>query len=92
MTEPADAPFDIDAFEAFMQERMRWASVQVPFRVLSDEVPQLVADIAAFDRDTSSALVAGLLTVPAYQSSGLRIELLAGLVVLHARGKRRATI
>lgn len=75
-----------------MQERMRWASVQVPFRVLSDEVPQLVADIAAFDRDTSSALVAGLLTVPAYQSSGLRIELLAGLVVLHARGKRRATI
>ncbi|MCC5049754.1 hypothetical protein LLE59_20845 [Xanthomonas campestris] len=92
MTEPEDAPFDIDAFEAFMQEQMRWASMQVPFRALSDDVPQLAADIAAFDRDTSSALVAGLLTVPAYQSSGLRIELLAGLVVLHARGKRRATL
>ncbi|MDN8646961.1 hypothetical protein Q0S62_00795 [Stenotrophomonas indicatrix] len=92
MTEPEDAPFDIDAFEAFMQEQMRWSNVQVPFSELSDEVSELVADIAAFDRDTNSALVAGLLTVPAYQSSGLRIELLAGLVVLHARGKRQATL
>lgn len=92
MTEPDDTPPDIDAFKGFVQEQMRWTSVQVPFRAISDAVPQLVADVAAFDRDTSSALVAGLLTVPAYQSSGLRIELLAGLVVLHARGKRRATL
>lgn len=91
MNSPEDSPFDRDVFEAFMLEQLRWASVQVPYEAVSDELPEIVADIADFEPTSTVALVAGLLTVPAYQSSALRLELLVGIVLLHARGTRYAT-
>ena len=51
----------------------------------------LTRELAAYDREATVATIAGLLTVPAYQSASLRLELLLHLAACHCSGTRRIT-
>lgn len=51
----------------------------------------LASELASYDRHGTVATIAGLLTVPAYQSASLRLELLLHLAACHCHGTRRIT-
>jgi hypothetical protein len=51
----------------------------------------LARELDAYDRQATVATISGLLTVPAYQSASLRLELLLHLAVCRCNGTRRIT-
>lgn len=92
MNEHEGSDVDLEALEAMLDERMRWATVQLPLATLGKMVPKLLEDLARFERISTVALIAGLLTEPAYQSTTLRIELLIAFALLYARGTQQPDI
>lgn len=77
---------DTGEFDALFAEQMRWSSLQVPLQQVAAAVPELARDLSRFEPTSSVALLAGLLTEPAYQSAALRLELLIALVLIHSHG------
>jgi hypothetical protein len=93
MDEQAVPPeIDMDALEALFAEQMRWSTLSMPLHALAEAVPELLEDLARFEPTSSVALIAGLLTEPAYQSTTLRLELLIAFILVHARGTTRPSI
>lgn len=80
---------DMDAPQALFVEQMRWSTLQMSLHALAEAVPELLGDLSRFDPRSSVALLAGLLTEPAYQSTTLRIELLIAFALAYARGATR---
>ncbi len=78
---------DANDLEDFFAERMRWASLQLPFRDVAQALPELVEDLSRFEVYSSVSLLSGLLTEPDYQSTVLRLELLIVLACVYARGE-----
>lgn len=79
-------------FETFALEQMKWAQLAVSVQEVAADNRALVRDLSTFDQTETVSLLAGLLTVPYYQSHCLRFELLVTLAAIHCRGRRRAGI
>ncbi len=73
-------------------EHQKWASLTVTIDDVAMENKALVRDLSRYDPQAAVALIAGLMTVPKYQSNCLRLELLAILAWRHCKGKKRANI
>ncbi len=79
-------------FETFALEQMKWAQLAVSMQEVSADNRALVRDLSRFDKTEAVSLLAGLLTVPHYQSHYLRFELLVTLAAIHCRGRRRPRV
>ncbi len=76
-------------FETFALEQMKWAQLAVSMQEVAADNRALVRDLSTFDQTETVPLLAGLLTVPHYQSHCLRFEMLVTLAAIHCRGRRR---
>ncbi|KAG9605196.1 hypothetical protein KCV01_g6176, partial [Aureobasidium melanogenum] len=75
-----------------MQEQSAWANLEHTFDDVGKDNAALVADLAGYDQETTVALLASLLTIPAHQAECLRFELLASLALIHCKGEHVATV
>lgn len=84
-----------DAMEAFlsmMEERTAWAKLDRTLDDVSKDNSVIAAELENFERHTTIALLASLLTLPSHHGQCLRLELLAALAVLHCNGKKVAEV
>ena len=84
--------FDPAQFHALMAESMRWAHLFVTIDEIAQENAELVRDLKKYDPVGVVPLLAGLLTVPDYQSNCIRLEILVALAVTYCRGRKKAHI
>ena len=75
-----------------MAESMRWAGLFVTIQEITEDNKALVRDLSTYDPTVTVPLLAGLLTVPDYQSHCIRLEILVALAVVHCRGRKKAHI
>ena len=75
-----------------MAERMRWARLFVTIQEIAEDNTELVRDLATYDPAVAVPLLAGLLTLPDYQSNCIRLEILIALAVTHCCGQKKANI
>lgn len=91
MTE--EIPSDIaQHLEAMLAESMRWAQLQLTYEEILTETKPIVRDMQLYSLKSALPILSGLLTVPAYQSNCIRLELLVALAVLSCSGKKKASI
>jgi len=83
---------DWDNLNALFAEHMRWASLHVTIEEIAKENKLLVRDLSRYDPAVAVPLLASLLTLPEYQSSCIRLEILVALAVLHCRGRKKASV
>ncbi len=79
---------EIEAFLALMAESGRWSRLEISLDEATGANQNLCADLSRFDRLQAAALLGALLTLPEYQSSCIRLELLVALAVMHCRGQK----
>jgi len=79
-----------ETMEAIIAAHFRWVTLQVTIKEISDDNRELVEDLAKYDPASVIPLLAGLLTIPEYQSNCIRIEILIALAVTHCRGNKSA--
>ena len=79
-------------FETFALEQMRWAQLAVSMQEVAADNRAVVRDLSRFDQTETVSLLAGMLTVPHYQSHYVRFELLVTLAAIHCRGRRRPRV
>ena len=84
--------FDVTRFNAFMAERMRWAGLLVTIQEIAEDNKALVNDLSTYDPTVAVPLLAGLLTLPDYQSHCLRLEILVALAVAYCHGRKKANV
>ena len=84
--------FDVTTFNAFMAERMRWAGLLVTIQEIAEDNKALVHDLSTYDPTVAVPLLAGLLTLPDYQSHCLRLEILVALAVAYCHGRKKANV
>lgn len=87
-----NSEFNLEEFNEYMTERMRWAQLFVTIQEIAEDNEQLVRDLSAYDSDVAVPLLAGLLTLPEYQSHCVRLEVLVALAVVYCRGRKKANI
>ena len=77
---------------ASMAEHMRWARLSVSIQEIAEDNTDLVRDLATYNRASTVPLLAGLLTLPDYQSNCIRLEILVALAVRYCHGRKRAHV
>ena len=87
-----NADFDVTPFNAFMAERMRWAGLLVTIQEIAEDNKALVHDLSTYDPTVAVPFLAGLLTLPDYQSHCLRLEILVALAVAYCHGRKKANV
>ena len=75
-----------------MAEQMKWAQLFVTIQEIAEDNQVLVRDLANYDPAATVPLLAGLLTLPDYQSNCIRLEILVALAVRHCRGRKKAHV
>ena len=83
---------NLNKFEAFLAEQMRWATLFVTIQEIADENKALVRDLSSYDPNGAIPLLASLLTLPEYQSHCIRLEILVALAVAFCKGRKKANI
>ena len=83
---------DSAALHAFLAEHMKWAKLFVSIQEIAEDNTDLVRDLQHYDRASTVPLLAGLLTLPDYQSNCIRLEILVALAVRHCRGRKTAHV
>lgn len=91
MSAPVSPP-NLHAFLDAMHDKIGWANLEHPFSDVARDNAVLIAELAAFERDGTVALLASLLTLPAHQQECLRFELLAALSLIYCKGQQVATV
>ena len=71
---------------------MRWAQLSVTLEEIAADNTKLVRDLSKYDSTIAVPLLAGLLTLPAYQSHCIRLEILLALAVVHCRGRKTPSV
>ena len=83
---------DSTTFHAVMAEQMKWAKLFVTIQEIAEDNQDLVRDLAHYDPAATVPLLAGLLTLPDYQSNCIRLEILVALAVRYCRGRKKAHV
>ena len=71
---------------------MRWAQLSVTFEEIAADNADLVHDLAKYDPAITVPFLAGLLTLPAYQSHCIRLEILVALAIIHCHGRKTPSV
>ena len=87
-----NAGSDAATFHRVMAEHMKWAKLHVTIQEIAEDNTDLVRDLANYDPAATVPLLAGLLTLPDYQSNCIRFEILVVLAVRHCHGRKRAHV
>ena len=87
-----NSEFDSMKFSELMVEHMRWARLFVTIQEIAEDNKELVRDLSTYDPTVAVPLLAGLLTLPNYQSHCIRLEILVALAVVHCHGRKKAHI
>lgn len=83
---------DFEAFQRRMAESMRWSSLMLSYEEISADTKSIVSNMKRYSLSSALPILAGLMTLPDYQSNCIRLELLVGLAVLHCSGQKKATV
>ncbi|WP_373085285.1 hypothetical protein [Sneathiella sp.] len=87
-----DNNFDQGKLLKLFEESQKWSSLLVTIDQIAEENKKLVRDLEKYNVRYTVPLLAGLLTVPEYQSNCIRLEILVVLAVRYCSGKRKANI
>ena len=87
-----DSEMDSTTFHALLAEHMRWVKLFVSIQEIAEDNTDLVRDLANYSRASTVPLLAGLLTLPDYQSNCIRLEILVALAVRYCQGRKRAHV
>ena len=83
---------DRQKLEEAFAEQGRWATGDVTIQEIANDNKALIRDLAGYDPSVTVPLLASLLTLPAYQSNCIRLEILVVLAMIHCRGRKKANI
>ena len=83
---------DWNKLQALFAQQMRWSALLVTIKEIAEDNKALVRDLSSYDPTTTVPLLAGLLTLPEYQSNCIRLEILVALAVLYCKGRKRANV
>ena len=85
-----NAELDVEILRAHMAEAMRWARLFVTIQEITEDNKELARELSVYDPTVAVPLLAGLLTLPDYQSQCIRLEILVALAVAHCRGRKKS--
>ena len=87
-----DNEVDAATFQTVLARHIRWARLSVTLTDIAADNTELVRDLSKYDLTLTVPLLAGLLTLPAYQSHCVRLEILVALAVVYCRGRKTPSI
>ena len=91
-TLPPDNDFEAATFRTLLARHMRWAQLSVTLDEIAADNTELIRDLSKYDPTIAVPFLAGLLTLPVYQSHCIRLEILLALAVVHCRGRKTPSV
>ena len=88
----ADNDADAATFTTLLARQMQWAKLSVTLDEIAADNTELVRDLSRYDSTTTLPFLAGLMTLPAYQSHCVRFEILVALAVIHCHGSKTPSV